>query len=62
MEIFKSGRVAVRRMDIALCTILGDGASSLLPSLLSGAHIQFNVNRYVFNTPIQQCQWFASMA
>lgn len=57
MEIFESGRVAVRRMDIALCAILGDGPSSLLPSLLPGAHIQFNANRYVFNATIHQCQW-----
>lgn len=47
MEIFEGGRVAVWRMDITLYTILGDGTRSLLSSLLSGAHIQLNVNRYV---------------
>lgn len=44
-KIVESIGMDVRRMVVTLCTILGNGTSSLLPSLFSSIDIQFNANR-----------------
>lgn len=46
MEIIECWRVDLHRMDSPLFAILGDGSCSLLPSLFSCCHFQFNANRW----------------
>jgi hypothetical protein len=45
MEIIKSWCLAFCRLVVALFTVLVHGPCPVLPSLLSGADFQFNVNR-----------------
>lgn len=46
MEIDERRSLALHRLDSALFAVLGNGSSSLFPSLLSCRHFQLYANRY----------------